>query len=103
MLMCASKFKELNSTLNREVTEFERAQAAGTRHLGDGGSEHAYSALEAEAQAYTFSGTHVLGGSGSGSANDSPEERRRRVLEATMNRLRKEEEELEERCGTAGQ
>ena len=55
------------------------------------------SELEAEAQAY------VLGGSGaplSGLQSESAEDRRRRVLEATMNRLRKEEEEIEHSCGT---
>jgi len=48
--------------------------------------------------------THVLGGSGiaSMSMNESREDRRRKVLEATMSRLRKEEEELEQSCGTAG-
>ena len=46
---------------------------------------------------------HVLGrdSQSSGSTTDeSMEERRRKVLEATMNRLRKEEEELEHCCGT---
>lgn len=49
--------------------------------------------------------SHVLGGT-SRSRNslpaDSVEERRRRMLEAALNRLQKEEEELENSCGTAG-
>ncbi|RDX51227.1 WLM-domain-containing protein [Lentinus brumalis] len=96
-----NNFKELNSTLNKEVAEFERAQAAGTHFLNDPGFEAPQSALEAEAQAYVLGGSQVLGGASTSSATDSPEERRRKVLEATMNRLRKEEQELEDRCGTS--
>ena len=56
--------------------------------------------LEHEAEAHA----HILGGSGIHSIplNESRDERRRRVLEATMSRLHKEEEELEQSCGTAG-
>ncbi|KAI0730631.1 WLM-domain-containing protein [Earliella scabrosa] len=97
-----NNFKELNSTLNKEVAEFERAQAAGTHHLTSPGFDSPHSALEAEAQEYAVRGTYTLGGTTSTSASDSPEERRRKVLEATMNRLRKEEQELEDRCGTTG-
>ncbi|VDB90657.1 unnamed protein product [Peniophora sp. CBMAI 1063] len=87
-------FKELNSRLNREVAEYEQhSHTLDTdRHYSGAQSE-----LEAEARAY------VLGGSGAApAANESVEERRRRVLEATMSRLRKEEEELEASCGTTG-
>jgi hypothetical protein len=46
---------------------------------------------------------HVLGGSATAPLiNESVAERRQRIIEATMNRLRKEEEELEDSCGTAG-
>jgi len=85
-------FKELNSRLNREVTEFEQSSHV----LGDSGGYHPSSELEAEARAF------VLGGPGvAPSRDESVDERRRRVLEATMTRLRKEEEELERSCGTA--
>jgi len=97
-----NNFKELNSTLNRQVAEFERAAAAGTHHLG--GTDDVYepaSELEAEAHAHVLGGGAVSSGSGV-LDDDSREERRRRVLEATMSRLRKEEEELEQSCGTAG-
>ncbi|KAI0832090.1 WLM-domain-containing protein [Trametes gibbosa] len=92
-----NNFKELNSTLNKEVAEFERAKATGTHHLTGDGFEPVYSALEAEAQEYVLGG----GGQTPGSINDSPEERRKRVLAATMRRLQKEEEELEQQCGTS--
>ncbi|KAI0057413.1 WLM-domain-containing protein [Artomyces pyxidatus] len=97
-----NNFKELNSKLNREVAEFERAAKEGTHSLlGDGAFTYEPSSeLEAEARA-----AYVLGGGASGAAtpprpDESPEERRRRVLDATMRRLRKEEEELEHSCGT---
>ncbi|KAJ3555579.1 hypothetical protein NM688_g2499 [Phlebia brevispora] len=97
-----NNFKELNSRLNREVVEFERAAKEGAHRLSsyDDVYQPASNELEAEAQAY------VLGGGALGSTlqdrNESIEERRKRLLEATMNRLRKEEEELEQSCGTAG-
>ncbi|PIL24649.1 hypothetical protein GSI_12533 [Ganoderma sinense ZZ0214-1] len=98
-----NNFKELNSQLNRDVAEFERARATGAHILSGRRPEfsHAGSALEAEAQEYVFGGAYTLGGTGTSDLGDSPEERRRKVLEATMNRLREEEKELEDRCGTA--
>ena len=91
------QFKELNSKLNKEVVEFERSASEGTHDLlGDGDVYEPSSELEAEAH------VHVLGGGGMSSLDESREDRRRRVLEATMKRLRKEEEELEQSCGTAG-
>ena len=53
-----------------------------------------------ESEAYEY----VLGGqsSTSRSLGDSKEDRRRRALEAAVSRLRKEEEELEQSCGTSG-
>ncbi|KAH9930209.1 WLM domain-containing protein [Fomitopsis serialis] len=90
-----NNFKEMNSQLNREVAEFERAATEGTHHLvGSGDAYQPSSELEAEAQTYILGGTPILPG------DESREERRRRLLEATMKRLQKEEEELEERCGT---
>lgn len=90
----------MNSRLNHEVADFERAQAAGTHHLGVGGDLYEPSSeLEAEAHGYVLGG--AVGTSGP-VLDDSREERRRRVLEATMGRLRKEEEELERSCGTSG-
>ncbi|KAF5373334.1 hypothetical protein D9615_007380 [Tricholomella constricta] len=93
-----NNFKELNSKLNREVVEFERAAAQGTHYLHGGGDFYEPSSeLEAEAQ------VHILGAgdtSFSSAVDESREERRRRVLDATMARLRKEDEELEKSCGT---
>ncbi|KZP17568.1 WLM-domain-containing protein [Athelia psychrophila] len=92
-------FKELNSKLNKAVIEFERASAAGTHTLmGDVAVYEPPAELEAAARA------NVLGGSDPSRLylNESMEERRARVLNATMNRLRKAEEEVETSCGTAG-
>ncbi|OBZ74248.1 hypothetical protein A0H81_06399 [Grifola frondosa] len=100
-----NNFKELNSTLNREVAQFERAEKEGTHYLAEPAGGIAHTALELEAQERVLGGlggSQVLGGPGAVSAGEeSPEERRRRMLEATMRRLQKEEEELEERCGTS--
>ncbi|KAG6908892.1 hypothetical protein DXG01_002870 [Tephrocybe rancida] len=94
-----NNFKELNSKLNREVAEFEQAAKRGTHYFSRGGDAYQPSSeLEAEAHSY------ILGGAASPSAvaalGDSREEMRLRVLEAAMARLRKEEEELENSCGT---
>ncbi|KAF9233483.1 WLM-domain-containing protein [Melanogaster broomeanus] len=91
-----NNFKELNSQLNREVAEFEAAEKRGTHFLSDiRGAYEPSSNEEGEAL------VHVLGGTGA-SLGDSIEDRRRRALEAATTRLRKEEEELEKSCGTAG-
>ncbi|KAF8621806.1 hypothetical protein AX15_007482 [Amanita polypyramis BW_CC] len=89
-------FKELNSKLNREVAEFELATTRGAHHLRDEGDVYEPSSgLEADDH------IHVLGGGGDAALQiESAEERRQRILDATMNRLRKQEEELEHQCGT---
>jgi hypothetical protein len=79
------------------VAEFERRVRDGTHTLTS--AEGVYEPVlrpEAEIQG------HVLGGSGPApSSDESAEERRRRILHATMNRLREEEQEIENSCGTA--
>jgi hypothetical protein len=83
------------------VAEFERAAREGTHRLSSGDvyepefEEEAFLDLLGE-------GSYVLGGStipGS-TGQHSRDERRRLALEAAVNRLRKEEEELEKSCGT---
>lgn len=93
----------MNSQLNREVADFERNTAEGTHYLtGSGDAYQPSSELEAEAQSYILGGgSQTLGGASGASGDESREDRRRRLLDATMRRLQKEEEELEERCGTA--
>ncbi|KAK1231892.1 hypothetical protein PQX77_004983 [Marasmius sp. AFHP31] len=91
-----NNFKELNSQLNREVAEYERSVSTGTHGLVDGDVYEPSSQLEAEAR------TYVLGGSSASGGSDSREARRQRMLDAAMARLRKEEEEIEGSCGTAG-
>lgn len=92
------QFKELNSRLNKEVAEYERSAQEGTHSLTGiiGPVYEPSSELEAEAH------VHILGGSAMPRAGEGREERRQRMLDATMGRLRKEEEELESSCGTAG-
>lgn len=95
----ADDFKTLNSQLNREVAEFERSTKAGTHTLSNTSSyEDRMSNIEREAAVQAF----VLGGgSSTPSAHtaDSREERRQRILMATISRLEKEEKEIEDRCG----
>ena len=68
--------------------------------LGDAAGDVYDPGLEADAQAM-LGGSYVLGGSsGPALESDSPDQRRRRVLEATMNRLQKEEQEIEDMCGS---
>lgn len=93
------QFKELNSKLNKAVVEFERARSAGTHSLM-GDVEMYEPPVELEAAARSQS--QVLGGSSSRPLTESKEERRERVLNATMSRIRKAEEEVETSCGTAG-
>ncbi|KAG5644876.1 hypothetical protein DXG03_007517 [Asterophora parasitica] len=89
------RFRELNSQLNREVADFERAAAQGAHYLHHHGDVYEPSSeLEAEAH------VHILGGGDTSYGGDSREEQRRRVLDATMARLRKEEQEQEKSCGT---
>ncbi|KAJ4475090.1 WLM-domain-containing protein [Lentinula aciculospora] len=91
-----NNFKELNSLLNREVTDYDASVKAGTNVLGYSGE--AYEPSEAQSR------SQVLGGGSNAVSllNDSTEDRRRRALEAAERRLRQEEEEMENSCGTAG-
>jgi hypothetical protein len=84
----------LNSQLNREVAEFEAAAGAGTHQLSDLRDTY-QPLLDEEAKA----SIHVLGGTGR--RDDTTEDRRKRALEAATARLRNEEE-LEQSCGTFG-
>lgn len=82
------------------MAEYERAAKEGKHTMTgweDGDMYQPSSELETDAH------IHILGGSGAqagGNGDEPREERRRRILEATMGRLRKEEEELEQSCGT---
>lgn len=90
----------MNSRLNREVLAYEQSASAGTHTLG--GSYPVYDPSSASSE-LEREAAHVLGGSRvAPSANETAEDRRRKILNATMTRLRKEEEELEQSCGTAG-
>ena len=94
----ANQFKELNSKLNREVAQYEASVRQGTHTFGSGGT---YEPGSADAEMEAEATVHVLGGSSTASSVDlSREERRQRVLDATLNRLKAEEAEIEDKCGT---
>ncbi|KAG9019715.1 hypothetical protein FRB90_010985 [Tulasnella sp. 427] len=97
-------FKTLNSQLNREVAEFEAAVARGSRTLGSIGDAYepdtslSSSLMDSEVQSYVLGG-----GVGAASAlGPSREEMRRRAADAALERQRKEEQEIEDRCGSGG-
>jgi len=97
MLANLCQFKELNSKLNRELVYFEHVQASGAYHLSEQDIYQPPSPLEIEAETYAY----VLGGPSTAQLEgDLRQDMHRRMLEATMNKLRKEEEELEMSCGT---
>lgn len=91
-----AQFKELNSKLNKEVLEFEREAAHGAHTLVDLPTSTYQTSSEQEANTRSY----VLGGQAvEGSTAD---DRRQLMLQAVMKRLKKEEEELENSCGTSG-
>lgn len=80
------------------MANFEHSVSEGTHYLSDHGSDTYQPSSELEPSGAQ---THVLGGAGSGpSLGESAEERRSRVLKATMSRLLRDEEDLEHSCGT---
>ncbi|TKY86884.1 hypothetical protein EX895_004172 [Sporisorium graminicola] len=97
------EFKILNSELNAQIEAFERAQQHGTHSLVEGDVyEPSEPALSSGVNEGAPSGGYRLGGtaSSSGNANDI-EERRQMILAATMRRLEREEQEIEQSCGSA--
>ncbi|KAG9000766.1 hypothetical protein FRB95_004137 [Tulasnella sp. JGI-2019a] len=99
-------FKTLNSQLNSEVEEYERTVKAGSHSLSSFGGGDYYEPDQTLGSALTDAEvtSRVLGGDGSGSSllTGSREEMRQKMLEAATQRLRKQEQEIEERCGSDG-
>ncbi|KAN0064148.1 hypothetical protein ACQY0O_003315 [Thecaphora frezii] len=102
------EFKILNSELNAQVEAFEKRQAQGTHRFIEG---NVYDAEAARAllgggsgptPGSAVAGGQRLGGGGSANAANpvNAEERRRQILQATMKRLEKEEQEIERGCGS---
>ena len=78
-------------------TQYEQSVRAGSHTLSGSMAHDVRSAnIEREAAVNAFA---LGGGIASTSVNESREERRRRVLEATIFRLEQEEKEIEDRCG----
>lgn len=98
------EFKILNSELNAQIEAFERAQQDGTHSLVEGDVYEP----SGPALSNTTRGGNTLGGghrlvTATDSANESNdiEDRRQRILMATMRRLEREEQEIEQSCGIA--
>ena len=97
MLANPCQFKELNSKLNRELVYLERAQASRAYYLSEQDIYQPPSPSEVEAETHAY----MLGSPSTAPLEgDSRQDMRRRMLEATMNRLRKKKKELETSCGT---
>ncbi|KII86054.1 hypothetical protein PLICRDRAFT_44509 [Plicaturopsis crispa FD-325 SS-3] len=79
-------FVDLNMQLRREVAQYEAAVKAGTHSLQTGEVYQPQSSSEGGSS----SRGNVLGGGGPDLSGLSPEERRRRALDATMKRLQKD-------------
>lgn len=89
--------------MNREVVQYEKSASEGTHYLSGGGDVYEPSSDSGvDALRTAFSGTHILGGTSDPSSRYSKEDQRKRMLEAATSRLRREEEELEQSCGTSG-
>jgi len=101
-------FKTLNSRLNREVEAYERSVKAGTHTLSGLGSGDYYEPEDHPAIGSSFTDaevhSRVLGGGGGGASTltGSREEMRQKALEAAMRRIRLQEEEIEQMCGSDG-
>ena len=97
------EFKILNSELNAQIEAFERAQREGTHSLVEGDVyEPSSPSLASGSGGKALGGGHRLGGTSSSSGEpSSAEERRQRILAATMRRLEREEQEIEQSCGSA--
>ncbi len=99
------EFKILNSELNAQIEAFERSKQDGTHALVEG---EVYEPSAPSLGSSAASGGHRLGGgqvlggpSASSSQAASADERRQRILMATMRRLEREEQEIEQSCGSA--
>ncbi|CAO1615792.1 unnamed protein product [Sympodiomycopsis kandeliae] len=90
------EFKILNSKLNAELAAYEKNVKEGTHSLHQGDMY----VPAAEEESHTSQHQHVLGGSGLSSGPTSSEQRRQEVLQATLKRLSKLEEEIEVGCGS---
>lgn len=81
------------------MDEFERAAKAGTHVLAGIGEVYDPSVSSALTDAEVTA--RVLGG-GSSTLIGSREEMRQKALEAATSRMRKQEQEIEEQCGSDG-
>ncbi len=91
----------MNSQLNKEVSDFERAAREGAHRLGGDVAVYTPLSLDVDSEAHEY----ILGTAGGQPREtliNTAEERRRHALEAAVSRLRLEEAEVENSCGTAG-
>ncbi|PWN29739.1 WLM-domain-containing protein [Jaminaea rosea] len=94
------EFKELNSKLNAELAAWEKNREQGTHSLVEG---EMYAPAPQAGSSNSGGGSYVLGGGAAGDLTAGPassDERRRAILDATLRRIAKVEEEIEAGCGS---
>ncbi|KAJ1018566.1 hypothetical protein NDA16_004848 [Ustilago loliicola] len=95
------EFKMLNSELNAQIEAFEKGQQDGTHRLVEGDVYEPSAPTLSSGSTSSGDGGHRLGGTvNSVGEASTPEERRQRILMATMRRLEREEQEIEQSCGS---
>ena len=88
-MLKSPQFKELNSQLNREVAAFERARREGAHtlvDLGDTWQQDPELEAQVEAGEAEFERTAYVLGTEESHENETAEERRKRILDATLKR-----------------
>lgn len=96
----------MNSKLNREVAEYDQHLVANRHSLLGSGPIYQPSGSTAENEQLAEATVHVLGrGEGATSLSNASTaaERRQQVLDATLRRLKIEEKEIEDMCGSGQQ
>lgn len=91
------EFKILNSKLNAELAAYEKSVKEGTHMLHEGDM---YVPPEETVASTLGGGAYRLGGESLSSGPTSSAQRREAVLQATLKRLEKLEEEIEVGCGS---
>lgn len=96
------EFKILNSELNAQIEAFEKSKQDGTHKLVEGDVYEPSAPTLSSGISSSGGSGHRLGGAANGGGDAvTAEERRQRILMATMRRLEREEQEIEQSCGSA--
>lgn len=96
------EFKILNSELNAQIEAFEKGKQDSTHRLIQGDVYEPSAPTLSSGVSSSSGGGHRLGGTANGVGETvTAQERRQRILMATMRRLEREEQEIEQSCASA--